>query len=282
MLGRDGYPTGVPCWIDIAAADPAAMAAFYGGVFGWALADKGGAEAPYLVATLAGRRVAGIGSPCDAQPDAPAWTTYVAVERTDDAAAAVRDAGGTVLVEPFDFGRAGRAAVCADPSGAIFALWQAGRRKGAEIVNAPGSWNWSDLHTPEPDAAIAFYGAAFGWEASSVDVGGMAATMWRRPGYGEVLERYDPGLRQRHEEFGAPPGFADAIAWIEPLPAGETPSWRVTFSVDDADATVERAVRLGGAVVAGPFEAGGFARVATLRDPQGAVFVVSEFLAAES
>ena len=34
--------------------------------------------------------------------------------------------------------------------------WQAGRHTGAELVNAPGSWNWSDLKTHDTQAAKAF------------------------------------------------------------------------------------------------------------------------------
>ena len=35
MLERDGYPAGVPCWVDTAQPDPEAAVAFYGGLFGW-------------------------------------------------------------------------------------------------------------------------------------------------------------------------------------------------------------------------------------------------------
>ena len=35
MRQREGFPPGVPCWIDINQPDPAAAAAFYCGLFGW-------------------------------------------------------------------------------------------------------------------------------------------------------------------------------------------------------------------------------------------------------
>ena len=34
---RDGYPAGVPCWIDTTQADPHAAAEFYRGLLGWSL-----------------------------------------------------------------------------------------------------------------------------------------------------------------------------------------------------------------------------------------------------
>jgi predicted enzyme related to lactoylglutathione lyase len=59
-------------------------------------------------------------------------------------------------------------------------------------------------------------------------------------------------------------------------PEDALPHWHVTFSVDDTDATAERAVELGGAVVTPPFDAGPV-RMAVVRDPQGAVFTISRY-----
>lgn len=278
MLGRDGYPPGVPCWVDSAQPDPDAAAGFYGGLFGWDFEDRMPADAPghYLVARLRGEDVAAVGSVPDGSPQAAVWTTYVSVESADDTARRVTDAGGMVVAGPFDVLDAGRMALCADPAGAVFALWQAGRHKGAVLVNEPNTWNWSDLHTLDGERSKAFYGAVFGWEADTVSFGEMESTMWRRPGYAEVLEQGDPDLRQRHAESGAPPGFSDAIGWMIPAVGDEPPHWHVTFSVDDTDAVVARAVELGGEVVVPPFDAGPV-RIATLRDPQGAVFTVSRY-----
>ncbi|MDP9188754.1 MAG: VOC family protein, partial [Actinomycetota bacterium] len=33
MLERDGYPAGVPCWVDTGQPDPEAAVDFYGGLF---------------------------------------------------------------------------------------------------------------------------------------------------------------------------------------------------------------------------------------------------------
>ena len=35
MLARNGYPAGVPCWVDLVQPDLDATMAFYGGLFGW-------------------------------------------------------------------------------------------------------------------------------------------------------------------------------------------------------------------------------------------------------
>jgi predicted enzyme related to lactoylglutathione lyase len=210
------------------------------------------------------------------------WTTYIWVDVADAAVARVKDAGGSALVEPFDVLDAGRMAVVADPAGAVFCVWEARGHRGAQLVNEPGTWNWSNLNTRDPEGAKAFYGAVFGWEADTVDVGAGPTTMWRVPGYGEFLERRDPGLRRRHAEAGAPAGFSDSIGWMLPMTSDQSPAdvpshWGVTFAVDDADAIAARTAELGGEVVVTPFDAP-YVRVAVLSDPQGAVFSVNKFV----
>ena len=136
-----------------------------------------------------------------------------------------------MLRGPEDAGPGGRYAICADPRGARFRLWQANRRLGAQAVNEPGTWNFSDLRTAGPTLTRRFYAALFGWELEDM---GFAA-MLRRPGYGDHLEAtVDPGIRARQQAVSAPPGFEDAIAWI--APAGEgADHWHVTFAVADRD-----------------------------------------------
>ena len=83
--------------------------------------------------------MAGLGT----QPDQdwePTWNTYVGVQDADATATAVADAGGTVVMAPFDIGPAGRMAVFAEPQGADFCVWQAGTTPGAGLVNASARW----------------------------------------------------------------------------------------------------------------------------------------------
>ena len=105
--------------------------------------------------------------------------------------------------------------------------------------------------------------------------------MWRVPGYGEHLETIEPGLRSRQEGAGAPPGFADAIGWLLPMTSDQFPNdvgshWSVTFAVDDTDAAADHAANLGGEILQPPYDVGD-ARVAVVRDPQGATFTVSKY-----
>src|SRR4051794_4018886 len=250
MLERDGYIPGVPCWVDTRQPDPAAAADFYGGLFGWDVEETVPPDAPgtYLVARLRGGDVAAVGAIPDGAPQVATWNTYIWVDDADATASKVFDAGGRVVTEPFDVGDAGRMAVCADPEGALFCLWQAGQHKGAQIVNEPGSVNFNTLVTRDLEAARKFYGAVFGWE--TLDIGG-GVPMWALTGYGDHLESRDPGMRARMAEMGAPRRFEDVVAGIDRIPAddADTPAhWGVTFAVEDADATARRAAELGAKV----------------------------------
>ena len=283
---RDGYPAGVPCWVDTSQPDPEAATRFYGPLFGWEFEDRMPPDAPghFFAASLNGGEVAAVGSVPEGTPPLATWNTYVAVDSADETAAAAKAAGGTVLSEPFDVFAAGRMAVLADPSGAVFSVWQAGEHRGAELVNAPGTWNFSDLNTRDVAGAKAFYGAVFGWRAVDVDFGGEigSGTMWTLPGYGDELEKIDPGIKQRHKDFEAPEGFTDAVAWLNDMTQGGqfgddvAPHWSISFAVDGTDEVAAHAEELGGTVLVPPFDAGP-TRIAVIRDPQGAVFSIATF-----
>jgi predicted enzyme related to lactoylglutathione lyase len=273
MADERSYPAGVPCWVDTDQPDMEGARRFYEGLFGWTFSDAIPADAPgtYLIASLDGADVAAIGP----SENVAEWNTYLAVDDADSAAASVRAAGGTVNIEPLDAGPGGRLAGCADPRGARFRLWQPRRRPGAQVVNTPGSWNFSDLYTGDSEAAVAFYGPLFGWEFDDVGF----ATMIRRPGYGDHLAAtVDPGIRDRQDGVSAPPGFADAIGWLVPL--ADDDHWHVTFTAADRDESAAVAERLGAMVISS--EDTDWTRTALIRDPQGAELTLSQFTPPDS
>jgi predicted enzyme related to lactoylglutathione lyase len=279
MPERDGYLPGVPCWVDTSQPDPAAAVDFYRGLFGWDFEDvmPPGSPGRYFIGRIRGGDVAAVGSQPEGAPPMAVWNTYIWVESADAAAAKVLDAGGRVVMEPFDVMDAGRMAVFTDPEGAAFCVWQAKQHKGAGIVNEHGALNFNGLNTRDVEAARSFYGSVFGWE--TLDLGG-GAEMWRLPGYGDFLEQSNPGLRELVAQSGGPEGFEDVVAAINPI-ADDQPEvpahWSVTFGVDDADAIAQRATELGGQVVVPPFDAP-WVRMAVIADPQGATFIASKFV----
>lgn len=280
MLKREGYPAGVPCWIDVLQPDMAATMAFYGELFGWdfEVRTPPGAPTAYSYARKDGLLVAGVGGPAPAGGEPSGWTTYVWVDSADATAATVLAAGGRVLSPPADIAGAGRVAVCTDPAGAVFGLWQAAENRGAELVNAPGSWNFSDLTPRDTSEAERFYGTVFGWECDPFEMSsGEKASIWRVPGYGEFLAERDPDLRERQAADQAPDGFADAVAILNPEASDDGPArWNVVFAVADADAAFSRALGLGATVVTPLFDTT-YTRMGTVADPQGAKLTLSEY-----
>jgi uncharacterized protein len=281
MLERDEYPTGVPCWVDIEHADAQAAVAFYGDLFGWEFDDRApnDTDSHYFMAKLRGRDVAAVAQIAE-ETSKPAWNTYISVASADKAAEKAKNAGGSIVKEPFDLLDLGRMAVLADRAGGVFRVWQAITHNGAQLVNEPGTWNFSELNTRDPDGAKAFYGEVFGWEFSNLDPDGDSG-FWRMPGYGAFLAQRDPDIFERQTDVGAPEGFEDAVTWLVPTTSAQTPNgarshWSITFAVDDADVIANRAAELGGEVLMGPTDAP-WVRMAVLGDPQGAAFTASKF-----
>jgi uncharacterized protein len=259
MSKRDNYPPGVPCWVDVGVHDVSGAMNFYGELFGWEFKGPGlmpDHSGQYFVATREGDDVAGVGSlPLDTLPD---WKTYIAVSSADDAAASAASAGGEVLVEPFDALPAGRMAVLADPTGAVFGIWEARERQGAQRINEPSAWAMSVLHTSDPQRAASFYGDAFGWNFE-----GEGFALCRLPGYvgGEPQQ----------------PVPRDVVAVMITAEDGVESNWSVGFWIDDPDAAAETASRRGGSVVVPPHDTE-IAREAVLADPEGAAFSVAKVL----
>jgi len=282
MLTRSSYPHGVPCWLDLIQPDLDAGMDFYARLFGWEYEVRTPPQAPsqYAYARRDGSIAAALGGP-PVGTDPTGWLTYVSVDSADDVTASVEAHGGSVALAPVDIPRSGRVAQCVDPQGARFGLWQPAELHGVELVNAAGAWNFSELHTPDPDASKAFYASVFGWECDRVDMGPAGeAWLFRLPGYGRFLAQSDPEIEAWQATSQAPDGFADAVAWLEPTtgPAeDDAPAWwSVTFGVDDAEAAVVRAVDLGATVETPLFDTA-YTRAGTVRDPQGAALTLSEY-----
>lgn len=261
MSERDDYPAGVPCWVEGVVPNPKAATDFYGALFGWDFIgsgpspDRSGNE--YFVARKNGRDVCGI---APSPVDTPAgWATQIRVESVEETIKLAEKAGATLLIEPFNAAPAGLLGVLADPTGVVICIWEPADRKGAQLVNEPGAWAMSSLHTADLDASKTFYGEVFGWQFDSFG----PATLARLPEYvggedGQPIPR-------------------DVVAVITPITDSVPPHWNVNFRVDNADAAAQKVVELGGSLLMPPQDAPGF-RSAVIVDPQGAAFSISQFI----
>lgn len=247
MGERTAHPPGTFSWVHLAAPDPEAAKAFYGGLFGWGMEDLPAGEAgTYTLCRLGGRAVAGISGRGAGDQGPPGWTSYITVRSADEAARRAAELGGTVAAEPADVMDAGRTARVADPTGASVALWEPRTHIGAERVNEPGCFSWNELATRDPEAAGRFYESLLGWRLETPDGLG---------GYQVIANdgRSNGGIRRIGDDE----------------PAG----WTVFFTVADIEAATAMARELGGSVPLGPLELP-TGRFAMVQDPQGAAFAL--------
>jgi predicted enzyme related to lactoylglutathione lyase len=233
--------------------DFAAAEGFYRDLLGWEIPEQENSDqlGGYRRAKLNGKDVAGAspvmqdGQPCE-------WNTYVSVADADATMAKVREAGGTVVVEPLDVMGMGKMAIFTDPTGATCGVWEPGSFLGAALVNEDGTFGWNELGTRDPDAAREFYGQVFGWTVEEQEMPGMGTYyIWKD---GENVR--------------------GGMANITGVAPDEAPaSWLVYFTVPDADAAAETTKAAGGTVFNGPIDIP-VGRLAVMADPQGAMFAV--------
>jgi predicted enzyme related to lactoylglutathione lyase len=113
-------------WSELVAEPNDATAAFYESVVGLKMLSMPMPDGTaYDGFTLDGTDATMVGGSMAPQMPGtpPHWTIYFGAADVDAAAAQVKELGGTVMAEAFDI-PVGRMAVCADPQGAIFNLFQ--------------------------------------------------------------------------------------------------------------------------------------------------------------
>ena len=249
------YKPGTFCWVELGTTDSAAAKSFYTQLFGWDYDDHPmGPAGVYTMLKLNGKDA---GALYELNPDMraqgipPHWLSYISVSNVDETAEKAKAEGATVLQGPFDVMTVGRMAVVQDPTGAVFALWQAKDHKGAGIYNVPNSFCWNELGTNDTQRAGDFYVKVFGWTKNTQNFGPMEYTMFKNG------DRGAGGMYQITPEMG-------------PIP----PHWLVYFAVDDCDAKVQKATELGASVMKPADDIPGVGRFAILNDPQGAAFAI--------
>lgn len=115
---------GALTWNDLSTNDADAAQSFYSELLGWTFRQVS-QEPPYWVISNGDRSNGGMRVLTEEEAHFPPhWLPYFATDSADATASAATEAGGSVLVAPFDV-PAGRAAVLGDPQGAAFAVSQA-------------------------------------------------------------------------------------------------------------------------------------------------------------
>lgn len=252
MPNIDKHVPGTCAWVDLMSDDTEASRQFYGALFDWTFEIGVPESGPYTICHRGGRRVAGIGTKPPNTPMPNCWSTYITVDSADATAAKIKEAGGSMMMEPFDVFDQGRMAIATDSTGAAFGLWQPMKHSGHQVENEPGSFAWHEVYTRDLQKAVDFYVKVFGYKPVNLD-GAPYVTLHLGPDDKIVAG----GVMQMDDKFP------------EDLP----PHWNIYFATDDTDRTVARVLELGGKQLAPAFDTP-YGRMAVVADAQGAAFSV--------
>jgi len=250
-MSADSPPLPLPCArfarCDLMTTDPEGSRAFYEAVVGWSFPERSSGGFTYPGIDAGGVGIGGLMA-MDAAAGLPAhWMPYIAVADIDAALARVAGLGGEVCQPAVELPGLGRFSIITDPAGAWVTLMTFEQTPTQYESSDAGRYGWFELVSQDVDAVGAFYAALLDWDAAR---GVM-------PGIGDYTT-FTKG--------------EEPLAGMLPAPMPETRShWLGYVKVEDIDARVALAKTLGAEVLHGPATTPGLGRMATIRDPQGAV-----------
>jgi predicted enzyme related to lactoylglutathione lyase len=241
-------PTGRFVWFEYIAKDAAKAQGFFGELFNWttsAMPIPGGGS--YTMITAGGAMIGGY-PPAEAIKNAPPnahWISHLQVDDTDAVVAKVKANGGRVLSESHKMDM-GTHTIVADPLGGALALWQPSKSEGT------GDWSgkdnqfcWNELFTEDPAKSVAFYKAIGGFEEEKLEMGPMTYHMLKSEG-------------------------KPRAGVMKPMMPGVPQAWLPYVQVASADASHDKAKRLGATILVQPMDIPNVGRFSIFADPLGA------------
>lgn len=239
--------SGQPCWIELYASVPEQSAEFYRELFGWNIEEMD-SDCPLSHVITQGEQMVGTIEPlADGPVPAAGWLVCLWTPDLTALVARVVPAGGEVVAEPIQVDESTRYAVVRDPDGGLVGVLE--DPNFVPAVPGAGTPVWFDALTRDLERGARFYREVFEWDTHP-----MSDAPYVTHGVGEdsVCGIGDLGY------FGAP---------------GAEPGWQVYFGVADFEEAAQHVARLGGEVVVEPRDTP-WGRMATVKDPQGAVFLL--------
>jgi hypothetical protein len=256
---RSTRPTGVRkpgefCWINMLTPQPARAREFFARLLGWTFVEMPGMGHTVRVG---GRDIGGLFDtvgPRNPNGTSPVIGVMVKVANADATCARVTALGGTAL-PAFDIMEAGRMAVCHDPAGAEFDVWESRRGLLTEVDSGlHGAPSWFEVLTTDVDGTGEFYRGLFSWTSESVPM---------------------PGSTYTRFTYDSTP--VAGMLPITPEMGTMRPGWRTYFTVGDAEEIASEAVRLGATLCMRLRDLPGVGRSCGVTSPQGVTFCVIEY-----
>jgi uncharacterized protein len=244
------HEPGTFSWTDLSTSDLDAAISLYTDLFGWDVTKEnipGGGI--YAMFRVNGKDVAAASAMREEEKGVPPhWNVYVTVADAGQTAKEAEAAGGSIVAPAFDVMELGRMAVIADPTGAIFSVWEPRANIGAQLMGEPGAMAWTELLTNDTDRAGAFYAELFGY----------TLTPFGPDGSYKVFQK----------------GETQVAGMMKDPMEGTPPRWGIYFTSNDVDTLSNKVQAAGGQVFMGPEDMPEVGRISVLADPQGAAFGV--------
>jgi len=243
------------CWINMLTPKPDEARAFFGTLLGWTYVEMPGMGHRVQIGghDIGGLfDLAGPGTPPGTPPLIGVMVKVVSADATVERVIAL----GGKANPAFDIMEQGRMAVCFDPNGAEFDVWQAKKGPGMEVdPEAFGAPTWFETLTTDAARATAFYTALFGWMAGAKELPGFTYTEFK------LGDQYVAGLMPIQPEMGA-----------------MRPHWGTYFAVRDIEVAARDSVRLGGTLCVPVREIPGVGKFCGLISPQGVMFYALQYV----
>jgi len=237
--------TGRFVWFEYVSKDSQKAQGFFGELFNWKVNQVPMGDHPYEMIAIGDRTIGGYLPTPEGAPTHAHWLTHLQVADAKASSEQATKLGGGVLKPAFKVGDYGTMAVVKDPTGAFFALWQPAKPE-AQPDPVTGGFCWNELATPEPDKVVAFYQKLGGFEHESQEMPGMGT-------YHTLNSDGQPRCGIMKQSMPQQPN-----------------AWLPYVSVTSADATSEKAGKLGGKVVVPPTDIPNVGRFSIIVDPLGA------------
>ncbi len=237
-------------WYELMTSDIDASLAFYSRVIGWTTHDHPGGGERYAIVNANGAGIGGV-MRLPAGLTHPMWIGYIGTPDIEATVAKFTEAGGHVRKGPWQIPGVGHIAMVADQQQVGLAFIQPeGQGESHAFDQAkPGHGNWHELHTPDPEASLAFYTAQFGWQK------------------GETHDMGPAGIYQIFKSDGNDIGGIVKSSLFGP-------TWIYYFGHASISKAAQDVREAGGTVLHGPSPIPGGAHILMARDPQGAPFAV--------
>jgi len=247
--------TGEFCWFNMLTPAPTEARQYYSELLGWTYVELPGMG---HIVKVGGRDVGGLWDLAgpNTPPGTPAHIGIMfKVDSADATGERVISLGGKAK-PAFDVMDKGRMAVCSDPNGAEFDVWEPRASSGTDVDSTlHGAPSWIETMTTDAKRATAFYSDLFGWTSEVMKTTGTDYTIFKQ-GSESVA-----GMLQITPEMGSVPSH-----------------WMTYFTVNEVEKSVKQAVDLGSKICMPTMEAPGVGRFCALTSPQGVSFYLIQYI----